>query len=167
MLFFGALTPTAGAVIAGAGALAVSLAVGAVIQSVVIEMAKGAIYGAIGAYALTALGYGACTMATAVAVGALVGVAVFLPLSLIQGLTGIFLGVKTADAPEPYEEPPPFTQTMAAFSLRVGIIFLSSLIVSTTLFLGSMPAAAIATGAAITDFAIEAVKDVANFAMNG
>lgn len=163
MLFFGALTPTAAAVMAGTGGVVISLAVGVVIKSIVTEMIKGAIYGAIGAYVLAALGFGTCTIMTAALVGALVGVAVFLPLSFIQGLSGIFPGNQE---PEISDELPPITETISMFALRVGIIFVGSLVVSTSVFLGTLPAIAIATGAAITDFAIEAVKDIASFAMS-
>ncbi len=163
MLFFGALTPTAAAVIAGTGAVVVSLAVGVVIKSIVTEMVKGAVYGAIGAYVLAALGFGTCTILTAALVGALVGVGVFLPLSFIQGLSGIFPGNQD---PEVCDELPPITETISLFALRVGIIFVGSFLVSSSLFLGTLPAVAIATGAAIADFAVEVVKDVVSFAVS-
>jgi len=163
MLFFAA-TPnlTTAAALVGVSVGAASLAAGYVFSSLIVQMLKGAIYGAIGAYALTALGFGTCAMLPAVAVGALVGVAVLVPLSFVAGLSWIFPGNDDSQENNSDDDIEAVT-AIAGFSLRIGIIFVSSLLISTAILLGSMPAAAVAAGAAITDLTIEAGKSALGF----
>lgn len=154
-MFFVPFIPTATATLVGVGVGTASLVAGYAFSSLILQVLKGVIYGSLGALALTAFGFGLSTVLTAAAVGALLGVVVLAPLSFVTGLSWIFPGNNSQDS---VDEDAGVGMAIAGFSLRIGIIFLSSLVLSTTLLLGVMPAVAIAAGAAVTELAIDAGK---------
>lgn len=138
-----------------------SIGVGLVCRPLITAMygAIGAIQGAVGVYALTTLSYTTCSITTAATIGFLAGAAIAAPFAIAVGLKAIF--DFSSD-----EEDHGFLTSMAFFSLNIAIIFLASLVMSTGLFLGITPAAAIGTGAVVTNFAIETVKDVSSCVMS-
>ncbi len=157
-MFFVPFVPTASAALVGIGVGTATLVAGYAFSSLITQMIKGAIYGALGALALSVFGFSLSTVLTAAAVGALVGVAVLAPLSFISGLSWIFPSNNSQDSGE--DDELGAGMAIAGFSLRIGIIFASSVVVSTTLLLGVMPAAAIAAGAFVTELAVDAGKSV-------
>lgn len=159
MLFFSSavvplVTPTA---------VATSIGVSTLFQPLTTAMygALGAIQGIVGMYALTALGYATCSIVTAGLIGFLAGAAIAAPFLILTGLGSI---LPSSDADEDDEQS--FATTIAGFALNIGVMFVASLAISTALFLGTAPAVTVAAGAAITDLAIEGVRDVASFAIS-
>lgn len=108
----------------------------------------GAVQGALGAYALTLFGYSGYSLIAAASVGAMAGAAIAAPIALAFSIKSIFEA----------NDKPGFGKSIASFSLNVGLMFLASLLISTTLFLGMAPAISIAAGAAVTGVAAEAVR---------
>ena len=133
------------------GAAAVSGAVSCMFKpmSTAIWIASGAIQGAIGAYVLTTLGYGGYSIAIAATVGALAGAAIAAPVALLIGLKGVMGLFQEQDR----DRDQGVAVSLIGFTLRMGIIFLASLVVSTALFLGTQPAVAVASGALVTEAA--------------
>ncbi len=115
----------------------------------------GAIQGAVGVYALTTLGYEACSIATAATIGGLAGAAIAAPFAIAIGFTSIF------DAPQQS-----FFRTIAGFALEIGVMFLASLVLSTAFYLGTLPATTIVAGALVTNAAIAVVKDAVSFGIS-
>jgi hypothetical protein len=138
-----------------------SIAIGLVCKPLTTAMYGflGALQGAVGVYVLTALGYATCSAVTAATIGFLAGAAIAAPFAVFMGLKAIFdLSM--------VRENQGLSTSMAFFALDIGITFLASLVMSTGLFLGATPAVAVVAGAAITNVAIEAVKDVTRCAMS-
>lgn len=106
----------------------------------------GALQGAFGAMALSIFGVN-CSMVTAAAVGGLAGAAIAAPFAITMGLIGLF-GAEKAEG---------YIPAMGRIILSVGIMFLSSLIMSMALFLGSLPVAAVGMGAAAYEISKEAL----------
>lgn len=119
----------------------------------------GAIQGAVGVYALTALGYEVCSIATAAAIGCLAGAAIAAPFAIAFGLKSIF---ESSDVSEDQS----IFRTIAGFTLEIGVMFLASLVISTGFYLGTVPATTLAVGAIITNGAVAVIKDVGSFAMS-
>lgn len=151
MLFFASavvplVTPTA---------VATSIGVSSVFQPLTTAMygALGAIQGIVGMYALTALGCATCSIVTAGLIGFLAGAAIAAPFLILTGLRSILPRIDNVE-----EDEKSFATTIAGFALNVGVMFVSSLVISTGLFLGSAPAVTVAAGAAITDITIESAR---------
>lgn len=106
----------------------------------------GAVQGAMGAAALTALGYNVGSLALVAGIGAAAGMAITAPFALASGLMSFVGGDKG------------FLPSLGRFGLNVGVMFLGSFILSTALLLGTLPAVAVAAGAAVTSVAKEAVS---------
>ena len=115
----------------------------------------GAIQGSVGAYALTTLGYGACGITTAATIGFLAGAAIAAPFAIALSLKSIF---ESADEVEHS-----IYRTIAGFVLEIAGMFLASYVISTALFLGTIPAIAVATGALITNSTVAMIKDDVGF----
>ena len=142
MLFFG--TTALGAMATAAG---VSCVKPGPLDMAVLS-AFGAIQGVVGAWGLTLLGYGGYSLLAAGMMGAMAGAAIGAPLTLLFGVQSFFnndkdkgLGVRFLD-----------------FSLRVALMFVTSLVLSTSLMLGAGPAIAVAAGAAVGFGVWEGVK---------
>ncbi|WP_131739621.1 hypothetical protein [Legionella adelaidensis] len=105
----------------------------------------GAMQGAIGVMALSTFGFSTCSIATAATIGALAGAAIAAPFAIGMGVLGI-LGATEGNDMGP---------TLLRFSLNVGIMLLASFVMSTSLMLGTLPVAAVTTGAVIYELAKE------------
>jgi hypothetical protein len=141
---------------------AASIGVSGIFQPLTTAMygAYGAIQGIIGMYALSAFGFTTCTVLTAGMIGFLAGAAIAAPFLILTGLRSILPSSLNEDGE------PSIGDSIAGFALNVGIMFIASLVISTSMFLGPLPAVAITVGAVVADLALEAVKGVANYAMS-
>ena len=150
LMFF---TPTLGV----AGISAASSGAGFIISpfNTLVYGAFGAIQGAIGAMALNTFGFGVGSIYLAAGIGAAAGIAIAAPLSIAIGLSSIFSSNYS----------PSVMGRVGRFALDVSVMFLSSFIISSSLYLGVLPAAAVAVGAAATGVAVEAVKGSINSIM--
>ena len=141
MMFFAPVVP-----LVTPTAVATSIGVSLFLEPLKTAMygALGAIQGILGMYALTVLGCATCSIITAGMIGFLAGTAIAVPFLILTGIKILF-----PTSQEDNKEQS-FTASIAGFALNVGIMFLGSLAISTGLFLGTVPAVTVATGAAIT-----------------
>ena len=109
----------------------------------------GAFQGAMGAVALNALGYSVGSIAMAAAIGGAVGFAIVVPFVLVTGLKAFIGSDDKEDGFFPF---------LGRFGLDVGVMFLGSLVLSTAVMLGTLPAVAVGVGAAVTSLAKETVS---------
>lgn len=150
LMFF---TPTLSVI----GIAAASSGVGFIISpfNTLVYGSFGAIQGGIGAMALNTFGFGVGSIYLAAGIGAAAGIAIAAPLSIAIGLSSIFSSNYS----------PSVMGRVGRFALDVSVMFLSSFIISSSLYLGVLPAAAVAVGAAATGVAVEAVKGSINSIM--
>ena len=141
-----------------AGIAAASSGVGFIISpfNTLVYGAFGAIQGSIGAMALNTFGFGVGSIYLAAGIGAAAGIAIAAPVSLALGLSSIFTNNNN----------PSVIGRAGRFALDVSVMFLSSFIISTSLYLGILPAAAVAVGAVATGLVVEAIKGSVNCMMN-
>lgn len=119
-----------------AGAAAVSFVAASVIfnpLNIALYGAGGAFYGAVGAAALSSLGFNVCSVTTAAIVGGLAGASIAGPLLLAAGVANL-LG-----------------NDLWQMALTLTMMFLASFVISTALFLGPTPAASVAVGKAVSN----------------
>ena len=145
MFPFFVIPPTVKLAVVGGGAGVVTSCLFSPLKTAIYGVI-GAAQGAMGAAALTAFGYNVGSLALVAGIGAAVGVAITAPFALASGLMGFFGGDKG------------FLPSLGRFGLDVGVMFLGSLILSTALLLGPLPAVAVAAGAAVTSVAKEAIS---------